>query len=144
MQNPFAEAKDTSKQLELKVGGYENRSGRVNATSEKEGDLLFRDGDFTERDEAIARDAYERAMMSGRVQFIEEVQDSMRSLVELYKAILGKKTRVEDIEGFENPYMFENRLSSMNMAQQHLYFMFVSAKQSNDRLRFNQQNDSEI
>ena len=123
MQNPFAEAKDTSKQLELKVGGYENRSGRVNATSEKEGDLLFRDGDFTERDEAIARDAYENAMRSGRVQFIEEVQDSMRSLVELYKAILGKKTRVEDIEGFENPYMFENRLSSMNMAQQHLYFI---------------------
>ena len=123
MQNPFAEAKDTSKQLELKVGGYENRSGRVNATSDREGDLLFRDGDFTERDEAIARDAYERAMMSGRVQFIEEVQDSMRSLVELYKAILGKKTRVEDIEGFENPYMFENRLSSMNMAQQHLYFI---------------------
>lgn len=123
MQNPFAEAKDTSKQLELKVGGYENRSGRVNATSEKEGDLLFRDGDFTERDEAIARDAYENAMRSGRVQFIEEVQDSMRSLVELYKAILGKKTRVEDIEGFENPYMFENRLSSMNMGQQHLYFI---------------------
>lgn len=123
MQNPFAEAKDTSKQLELKVGGYENRSGRVNATSEKEGDLLFRDGDFTERDEAIARDAYENAMRSGRVQFIEEVQDSMRSLVELYKAILGKKTLVEDIEGFENPYMFENRLSSMNMAQQHLYFI---------------------
>ena len=121
--NPFAEAKDTSKQLELKVGGYENRSGRVNTTSDREGDLLFRDGDFTERDEAIARDAYERAMMSGRVQFIEEVQDSMRSLVELYKAILGKKTRVEDIEGFENPYMFENRLSSMNMAQQHLYFI---------------------
>lgn len=121
--NPFAEAKDTSKQLELKVGGYENRSGRVNTTSEKEGDLLFRDGDFTERDEAIARDAYENAMRSGRVQFIEEVQDSMRSLVELYKAILGKKTRVEDIEGFENPYMFENRLSSMNMAQQHLYFI---------------------
>ena len=144
MQNPFAEAKDTSKQLELKVGGYENRSGRVNTTSDREGDLLFRDGDFTERDEAIARDAYENAMRSGRVQFIEEVQDSMRSLVELYKAILGKETRVEDIEGFENPYMFENRLSSMNMAQQHLYFMFVSAKQSNDRLRFNQQNDSEI
>ena len=32
-------------------------------------------------------------------------------------AILGKNTRMEDVDGFENAYLGENRLSSVNKAE---------------------------
>lgn len=84
---------------------------------------LFRSGDFSPRDRAIARDAYNRVCASGGYQFQEAVQDSMLGLKELYKAILGKKTRIEDVAGFENAYLFENRMSSTNASEQHEYFI---------------------
>ena len=136
-RNPFREAKDISKQMDLKVGNYDRERARIHSlgkidssrriventiTSEDRG-ALFRDGDFSERDRAIARDAYERAVSSGMYQFKEAVQDSMLGLKELYKAITGnKKLRIEEVEGYENAYLFENRLSSSNQAQQREYY----------------------
>lgn len=46
----------------------------------------------------------------------------MLGLKTLYQAVLGKKTRIEDVPGFENAYLFENRMSSMNAGEQHEYF----------------------
>lgn len=95
-----------------------------------EGEELFRPGDFAPRDKVLARDCYERVCASGGYQFKEAVQDSMLGLKELYRAIwegadaLGRKQnfRIEDVPGFENAYLFENRMSSMNAGEQHEYF----------------------
>lgn len=90
------------------------------------GDLLFRDGnekDLTPRDRAVAREAYERAVSTGGFQFREAIQDSMLSLRRLYEAILGKGARIEDVPGFENAYLYENRMSSANKAQQHDHYL---------------------
>ena len=92
-----------------------------NPTIEEED--LFRPGDFTPRDRVTARDTYNRICASGGYQFKEAVQDSMLGLKELYRATLGKKTRIEDVAGFENAYMFENRMSSMNAGEQHEYYL---------------------
>lgn len=87
-----------------------------------EDDELFRLGDFTPRDRAIARDYYNRMTSTGGYQFQEAVQDSMLGLKKLYKAIIGG-TRIEDVADFENAYTFENRMSSATKGQQHEYFI---------------------
>lgn len=95
-----------------------------------EDEELFRPGDFSPRDRVFARYAYEGVVRSGSYQFKEAVQDSMLGLKELYKAIsdgaeaAGHKQnfRIEDVPGFENAYLFENRMSSMNAGEQHEYF----------------------
>lgn len=84
---------------------------------------LFRPGDFSPRDKALARHEYERIVSSGSYQFQEAVQDSMLGLKKLYQAILGPGKRIEDVVGFENAYLFENRMSSMNAGEQHEYFI---------------------
>ena len=91
-----------------------------NPTVEEEG--LFRPGDFSPRDRALIRHKYEEMVRSGGYQFKEAVQDSMLGLKKLYQAILGRSTRIEDVPGFENAYLFENRMSSMNAGEQHEYF----------------------
>lgn len=84
---------------------------------------LYRDGDFSPRDRSIARDTYERMVSTGGYQFQEAVQDSMLGLKRLYQSILGKGTRMEDVDGFENAYLAENRMSSVNAAEQHEYYV---------------------
>ena len=88
-------------------------------------DIRFRDGDFSERDEVTARDYYERMVSGSRYQFREAVQDSMLGLRKAYEAILGggKKFRIEEVAGNENAYLAENRMSSVNAAEQHYYFV---------------------
>lgn len=66
---------------------------------------------------AVARDSYERMMDSGVNQFKEAVQDSMLSLKKLYEAILGKGTKIEDVEGYKNAYLAENRMHSASQAE---------------------------
>lgn len=83
---------------------------------------LYRPGDFSPRDTAIARKEYERMVSSGGFQFQEAMQDSMLGLKKFYQAILGNDTQIEDVAGFENAYLFENRMSSMNAGEQHEYF----------------------
>lgn len=87
-----------------------------------EDDVLFRPGDFTPRDREMARDVYNRICSAGGYQFKEAIQDSMSGLKALYRSILGSGTRIEDVAGFENAYLFENRMSSMNAGEQHEYF----------------------
>lgn len=79
---------------------------------------LHRSGDGTPR--AMARDTYERLVMSGTQQFREAVQDSMLSLKNLYKSILqaeGKEKHIKDVAGYENAYLAENRMHSASQAQ---------------------------
>lgn len=111
------EAEDAVKQYELGVGNY---SAPKVAESGEEGDY-YRDGDFTPRDKVLARDHYEKVVSSGSYQFREAVQDSMLGLRRLYEAI-DLETEIEDVAGFENAYIYENRMSSTNAGEQHVYF----------------------
>ena len=86
-----------------------------------EGDELFRDGDAAEYEKAHARNIYDQRVKRGMFQMQESMQDSMLSLKEAMNAVLkaeGKsKIHIEDVAGFENPYLGENRLSSVNQAE---------------------------
>lgn len=86
-----------------------------------EDDELFRDGDAAEYEKAHARNIYDQRVKRGMFQMQEAMQDSMLSLKEAMNAVLkaeGKsKVHIEDVAGFENPYLGENRLSSVNQAE---------------------------
>lgn len=113
-------AEDVAMQSKLKVGNYAEQG--IEAEYAAESGDLYRPGDFSPRDQVFARREYERMVSSGSYQFKEAVQDSMLGLKKLYQAILGKGTRIENVSGFENAYLFENRMSSMNAGEQHEYF----------------------
>ncbi len=85
------------------------------------GDIMFRDGNGVEYRKALARDVYEQRVSRGMYQMREALQDSMLGLREAMDAVLGAegsgKTHVEDIAGYENAYLGENRLSSVNQAE---------------------------
>ncbi len=85
------------------------------------GDIMFRDGNGVEYRKALARDVYEQRVGRGMYQMREALQDSMLGLREAMDAVLGAegsgKTHVEDIAGYENAYLGENRLSSVNQAE---------------------------
>ena len=83
-------------------------------------DIMFRDGNAVEYKKAQARDTYERRVSKGLYQAQEALQDSMLSLKVAMDTIMkaeGKKTHIEDIAGYENAYLGENRLSSVNQAE---------------------------
>lgn len=112
----LGEATDMSKQYELKVGNYAEISASQSVVAETD-DNLYRDGDPEIHEKALARDRYERRVRSGMYQTQEALQDSMLGLKEAMTAILGKNIRMEDVDGFENAYLGENRLSSVNKAE---------------------------
>ena len=93
----------------------------VNPKSESKNDILFRDGDAKDYEKAQARETYERRVSTGMFQSREAIQDSMLSLKVAMDAIeeatAGKAKRIEDYDGFENAYLGENRLSSVNQAE---------------------------
>lgn len=63
----------------------------------------------------IAAAEYERRMDMASVHHMEAWQDSMRSLLEMQRAI--EKETGKPILDYENAYMAENRMSSENLAQ---------------------------
>ena len=80
--------------------------------------MMFRDGGPSNGAEVAAMDSYNRMMQNSKFQFSEAMQDSMLSLKELYKAILqNADARIEDVKGYENAYLAENRMSSASEAQ---------------------------
>lgn len=107
--------KSVSSQVELSdlFGGFTE----TETEKSDDNDILRRDGDPEMHSRALARDEYERRVKSGMYQSREAIQDSMLGLKEAMLAILGKKTNIEDVDGFENAYLGENRLSSVNKAE---------------------------
>ena len=115
-------------------GMQEGTGEEAETTGEGRGGIYFRDGDesWSERDRSIARAHYEERVKSSSYQFREAVQDSMLGLKEAMEAILkGEKTangtktdafRIEEVPGFENAYLAENRMSSVSQAQQEDYY----------------------
>lgn len=124
----IAEARDVAKQHALQVGRFaptETAGSRVaenEALSEEEmSEILFRDGNAYQYTQVLARDRYERRIKSGMYQTKEALQDSMLGLRTAMESILEAEGRkgvyIEDIDGFENAYLGENRLSSVNQAE---------------------------
>lgn len=112
----LGEASDVAKQYELKVGNYAVADPHRQTVAEND-DALYRTGDPKIHERKLARDRYERRVKSGMFQSQEALQDSMLGLKEAMTAILGKETNIEDVDGFENPYLGENRLSSVSKAE---------------------------
>lgn len=110
-------AEDIEMQQNLGLGQFNDRGKR------------FRDADEVLHDRSFARNAYEKATASGLYQFREAAQDSMLGLRTLMQAILkgeGKgKVNIEDVDAFENAYLAENAMSSMNKAEQEAYYKLV-------------------
>lgn len=115
-RNILGEAADVAKQYELKVGNYAVSDPHHQTVAEND-DALYRTGDPEIHERELARDRYERRVKSGMFQSREALQDSMLGLKEAMTAILGKETNIEDVDGFENAYLGENRLSSVNKAE---------------------------
>ena len=112
----LGEAADVAKQYELGVGNFAITDPNLNTAAESDDDL-YRDGDPEMHERELARDRYERRVKRGMFQSQEALQDSMLGLKEAMQAILGQKTNIEDVDGFENAYLGENRLSSVNKAE---------------------------
>ena len=114
----LGEAADMSKQLDLKVGNFAEREELpMDKASEED---MFRDGNSVDYEKAQARNRYEERVSRGMYQMQEAMQDSMLGLKEAMDAILGaegKKQYIEDVAGYENAYLGENRLSSVNQAE---------------------------
>lgn len=115
-RNILGEAADVAKQYELKVENYAVSDPHHQTVAESD-DALYRTGDPEIHERELARDRYERRVKSGMFQSQEALQDSMLGLKEAMTAILGKETNIEDVDGFENAYLGENRLSSVNKAE---------------------------
>ncbi|MCD8318094.1 MAG: hypothetical protein LUC45_04240 [Paraprevotella sp.] len=103
------------------VENFENPSVESENKVKDDDKTLFRDGDSEEYKKVMARDIYEKRVSRGLYQAQEALQDSMLSLKEAMK-IIGKaegkkKFRIEDVAGFENAYLGENRLSAVDKAE---------------------------
>ena len=109
----------------LDTGEYHDKTGlakdKHSPETDPDKDIMFRDGDSEEYNKAMARDTYERRVIRGMYQTQEALQDSMLGLKEAMDAILkaegNGKTYIEEVAGYENAYLGENRLSSTNQAE---------------------------
>ena len=112
-----AVAPGTSSDAKLATKSEINEFSDNNVTDDG---IMFRDGDSEEYDKAMARDIYEQRVRRGMFQTQEAVQDSMLGLKEAMDAILKAEDEdvyIEDVAGYENAYLGENRLSSVNQAE---------------------------
>lgn len=107
----IGEAADVAMQHALKVGNYQVREQTAQSAAD---DALFRDGDTETHERVLARDRYEQRVKRGLYQTQEAFLDSMLGLKEAMNAILGYGKKIEEVEGFENAYLGENFLSSIN------------------------------
>ena len=91
---------------------------RENARNES---VLFADNDIqvVEKQVGSAKDQYERTLSTSSYQFQEAFQDSMLGLKTLQDAV-AKATRSRILD-YENAYMAENALSSVNEAEFNAY-----------------------
>lgn len=131
----LGEAEDIAKQNELKVGNYDQQDS--NSSNVAERGILYREDDSKEKERVNAREQYEQRVNRAMFQTQEALQDSMLGFKEAMNAITkaeGKNVNIEDIDGYENAYLGENRLSSVNKAEAdafaHLLFKPMLAEVS--------------
>lgn len=112
-------AEDIAMQHRLKVGNYSESTDK---------EVRFRDREPQSKERVSAAERYEQRVSRSMFQSQEALQDSMLGLKEAMDAIMraeGKEMYMEDIEGFENAYLGENRLSSVNQAETEAFAHLV-------------------
>lgn len=103
----MGQAKDIAMQEKLGVGNYE--------------EARFRQGEIAPVKVAATYDAL---IQKSSYQTQEALQDSMLSLKKVMEMIMqakGDAKYIEEIEGYQNAYMGENRVSSVNQAEAAAY-----------------------
>lgn len=95
---------------------------QTNSAKTDDSDTLFREADTPEDyDKAIVRERYDRRVRSFWYNSAESMFDSMQSLKEAMQMIIEAETggtrHIEEIAGYENAYLGENRLSSKNESE---------------------------
>ncbi|MBF1310158.1 MAG: hypothetical protein HXN09_02070 [Porphyromonadaceae bacterium] len=103
----MGQAKDIAMQEKLGVGNYE--------------EARFRQGEIAPVKVAATYDAL---IKKSSYQTQEALQDSMLSLKKVMEMIMqakGDAKYIEEIEGYQNAYMGENRVSSVNQAEAAAY-----------------------
>nr|WP_314759724.1 LPD38 domain-containing protein [uncultured Porphyromonas sp.] len=111
----IGEAENISRQMELGVGNFGS-----------EDNSRYRRGTYvppTQGDGSL-KESYDNLIASSRYQMAEAVQDSMKSVADVYKMILekeGNPVDIEEVDGYENAYLGENRLSSVNQAEMEYF-----------------------
>ena len=119
INNILNKAEDIAMQHRLKVGNYSESTDK---------DVRFREGEPQSKERVSAAERYEQRVSRSMFQSQEALQDSMLGLKEAMDAIMraeGKEMYMEDIEGFENAYLGENRLSSVNQAETEAFAHLV-------------------
>ena len=104
----MGQAKDIAMQEKLGVGNYE--------------EARFRQGESAAPVKVAA--AYDALIKKSSYQTQEALQDSMLSLKKVMEMIMqakGDAKYIEEIEGYQNAYMGENRVSSVNQAEAAAY-----------------------
>lgn len=104
----MGQAKDIAMQEKLGVGNYE--------------DARFRQGESAAPVKVAA--TYDALIKKSSYQTQEALQDSMLSLKKVMEMIMqakGDAKYIEEIEGYQNAYMGENRVSSVNQAEAAAY-----------------------
>lgn len=104
----MGQAKDIAMQEKLGVGNYE--------------DARFRQGESAVPVKVAA--TYDALINKSSYQTQEALQDSMLSLKKVMEMIMqakGDAKYIEEIEGYQNAYMGENRVSSVNQAEAAAY-----------------------
>lgn len=103
----MGQAKDIAMQEKLGVGNYDG--------------IRFRQGEIAPVKVAATYDAL---IQKSSYQTQEALQDSMLSLKKVMEMIMqakGDAKYIEEIEGYQNAYMGENRVSSVNQAEAAAY-----------------------
>lgn len=104
----MGQAKDIAMQEKLGVGNYE--------------EARFRQGESAAPVKVAA--TYDALIKKSSYQTQEALQDSMLSLKKVMEMIMqakGDAKYIEEIEGYQNAYMGENRVSSVNQAEAAAY-----------------------
>ena len=104
----IGQAKDIAMQEKLGVGNYE--------------EARFRQGESAAPVKVAA--TYDALIKKSSYQTQEALQDSMLSLKKVMEMIMqakGDAKYIEEIEGYQNAYMGENRVSSVNQAEAAAY-----------------------
>lgn len=104
----MGQAKDIAMQEKLGVGNYE--------------EARFRQGESAAPVKVAA--TYDALIQKSSYQTQEALQDSMLSLKKVMEMIMqakGDAKYIEEIEGYQNAYMGENRVSSVNQAEAAAY-----------------------
>lgn len=104
----IGQAKDIAMQEKLGVGNYE--------------EARFRQGESAAPVKVAA--TYDALIKKSSYQMQEALQDSMLSLKKVMEMIMqakGDAKYIEEIDGYQNAYMGENRVSSINQAEAAAY-----------------------